>query len=66
MGGSSSGVRPPNLWQRLGLWGVAATLLAFSFWPLAGSVPIHDIVYGPLQSLVDGPGLIAKEVGATR
>lgn len=58
-----AGPRPPSLLQRLGLWGVAASLLAFTFWPLVGGSPVREVVYGPLQALVDAPGLVAERAG---
>lgn len=65
---ASAVARPPtpSLWQRLGLWGVAAGLLAFTFWPLAGSGPLGEIVGGPFRSLADGPGLVAEGLRAGR
>jgi hypothetical protein len=38
----------PGLLQRLGLWGVAAALIGFTFWPLVGSGPVREAMYGPL------------------
>jgi len=66
MRGPAARTHGPNLFQRLGLWGVAASLLAFTFWPLVGSGPVRDVVYGPLQSLTDGPALLAEDARSTR
>jgi hypothetical protein len=40
----------PGLMQRLALWGIATALIGFTFWPLLGSGPVRDAVYGPLQA----------------
>jgi hypothetical protein len=45
----------PGLLQRLALWGIATALIGFTFWPLVGSGPVRDAVYGPLQALSGGP-----------
>jgi CheY-like chemotaxis protein len=65
MRGPATGTRGPNLFQRLGLWGVAASLLAFTFWPLVGSGPVREVVSVPLQALADGPALLAEDASAT-
>lgn len=40
----------PGLLQRLALWGIATALIGFTFWPLFGSGPVRDAVYGPIQA----------------
>jgi CheY-like chemotaxis protein len=50
----------PGFLQRLVLWGVASALIGFTFWPLVGSGPIRDAVYGPLQALSGGSPLVAN------
>ncbi len=64
--GGTAGSRGPTLLQRLGLWGVAASLLAFTFWPLAGTGPVRDVVAGPLQALSGGGGGVAESGRAGR
>jgi hypothetical protein len=44
----------PGLLQRLALWGIATALIGFTFWPLIGSGPVRDAVYGPLQAFSGG------------
>src|SRR4051794_4798717 len=44
----------PGLLQRLALWGIATALIGFTFWPLLGSGPVRDAVYGPLQAFSGG------------
>ena len=44
----------PSLLQRLTLWGIAIALIGFTFWPLVGSGPVRDAVYGPLQAFSGG------------
>lgn len=44
----------PGLLQRLALWGIATALIGFTFWPLVGSGPVRDAVYGPLQASSGG------------
>lgn len=44
----------PGLLQRLALWGIATALIGFTFWPLVGSGPVRDAVYGPLQAFSGG------------
>jgi hypothetical protein len=51
----------PGLMQRLALWGIATALIGFTFWPLLGSGPVRDAVYGPLQAFSGG----ASDVGLT-
>jgi hypothetical protein len=50
----------PAFLQRLVLWGVASALIGFTFWPLVGSGPIRETVYGPLQALSGGGPLVAN------
>ena len=40
----------PGAVQRVGLWGVAVALIGFTFWPLLGSGPVRDAVFGPLKA----------------
>jgi hypothetical protein len=40
----------PGAIQRVGLWGVAVALIGFTFWPLLGSGPVRDAVFGPLKA----------------
>ena len=56
--GRSSG---PGFLQRLVLWGVASALIGFTFWPLVGSGPVRDAVFGPLRALSGGSPLIAND-----
>lgn len=44
----------PGLVQRPALWGIATALIGFTFWPLVGSGPVRDAVYGPLQASSGG------------
>jgi DNA-binding NarL/FixJ family response regulator len=44
----------PGLIQRLALWGIATVLIGFTFWPLIGSGPLRNVVYGPLQAFAGG------------
>lgn len=44
----------PGLLQRLALWSIATALIGFTFWPLVGSGPVRDAVYGPLQAFSGG------------
>ncbi|MGE3269865.1 MAG: hypothetical protein AB7P40_14025 [Chloroflexota bacterium] len=50
----------PGTVQRAGLWGVALALIGFTFWPLIGSGPIRDVVFGPLKSLSGSAGNMAE------
>ena len=45
----------PGLMQRLALWGIATALIGFTFWPLIGSGPMREVVYGPLRAFAGGP-----------
>jgi len=40
----------PGAIQRVGLWSVAVALIGFTFWPLLGSGPVRDAVFGPLKA----------------
>ena len=51
----------PGLLQRLALWSVATALIGFTFWPLVGSGPVRDAVYGPIQAFSGG----TSDVGST-
>ncbi len=51
----------PGLLQRLTLWGIATALIGFTFWPLVGSGPVRDAVYGPIQAFSGG----TSDVGST-
>ena len=42
---------PPGMLQRLGLWGLAAALIGFSFWPIVGSTPFKQAVEAPFAVL---------------
>jgi DNA-binding NarL/FixJ family response regulator len=44
----------PGLMQRLALWSIATVLIGFTFWPLIGSGPLREVVYGPLQAFAGG------------
>ena len=50
----------PGLLQRLALWGIATALIGFTFWPLVGSGPVRDAVYGPLQAFSGGSSDVAS------
>jgi hypothetical protein len=50
----------PGLLQRLALWGIATALIGFTFWPLVGSGPVRDAVYGPLQAFSGGSSDVAN------
>ena len=41
---------PPGMLQRLGLWGVAAALVGFTFWPLVASTPLRQMFQSPFVS----------------
>jgi DNA-binding NarL/FixJ family response regulator len=61
--GRSSG---PGFIQRLVLWGVASALIGFTFWPLIGSGPIREVVFGPFKALAAGPAQVANGAGTAR
>jgi DNA-binding NarL/FixJ family response regulator len=61
--GRSSG---PGFIQRLVLWGVASALIGFTFWPLVGSGPIREVVFGPLKALSAGSAQVATGTSGTR
>lgn len=50
----------PGLWQRLALWGIATALIGFTFWPLLGSGPVREVVFGPLQAFAGGAAEVAN------
>jgi hypothetical protein len=54
---------PPGTLQRLGLWGLAAALIGFSFWPIVGSTPFKQAVEAPFAVLSGSDLLAAREVG---
>jgi hypothetical protein len=56
----------PGLAQRVGLWGVAAALIGFTFWPLLGSGPVRDAVFGPLKGLSGDSAKIANSASKVR
>jgi len=61
--GTSSG---PGFIQRLVLWGVASALIGFTFWPLVGSGPIRDVVFGPFKALSGGSAQVANDPSRAR
>ena len=46
---------PPGVLQKLGLWGVAAALIGFTFWPIVGSTPLRQLVRAPFSALSGAP-----------
>jgi len=56
----------PGFIQRLVLWGVASALIGFTFWPLVGSGPIREAVFGPLKALSGSSPLIANDGAPAR
>ena len=54
---------PPGLLQRLGLWGLAAALIGFSFWPIVGSAPFKHAVGAPFAALAGSDITAAPETG---
>lgn len=59
---STSVALGPGAIQRVGLWGIAAALIGFTFWPLLGSGPVRDAVFGPLKAFSsDNPKLATSE-----
>ncbi len=56
----------PGLLQRLGLWGVAAALIGFTFWPLVGSGPVREAMYGPLTYFSGDTSQVATSALRTR
>jgi hypothetical protein len=55
-----------GFFQRLVLWGVASALIGFTFWPLVGSGPIREAVFGPLTALSGSSPLIATDASRAR
>ena len=56
----------PGAMQRVGLWGVAVALIGFTFWPLLGSGPVRDAVFGPLKSLSGENAKLANSASKPR
>jgi hypothetical protein len=56
----------PGIVQRLVLWGVASALIGFTFWPLIGSGPIREAVFGPLKAFSGGSSLVANDDTGSR
>ncbi|MCC7367301.1 MAG: hypothetical protein IT306_02700 [Chloroflexi bacterium] len=52
----------PGVAQRAGLWGVAAALIGFTFWPLLGSGPVRDAVFGPVKAFSSESGKVAASL----
>jgi hypothetical protein len=50
----------PGVIQRVGLWSVAVALIGFTFWPLLGSGPVRDAVFGPLKAFSGENGKLAN------
>ena len=61
--GGSSG---SGFFQRLVLWGVASALIGFTFWPLVGSGPIREAVFGPIKALSGGASQVADDTRSVR
>lgn len=55
-----------GFFQRLVLWGVATALIGFTFWPLVGSGPIREAVFGPLKALSGSSPMIANDASRAR
>lgn len=55
---------PPGLLQKLGLWGVGAALLGFTFWPVVGSAPVREAFQAPFAAF--GGGDIVSHVESGR
>jgi len=58
LAGAASG---PGFIQRLVLWGVASALIGFTFWPLVGSGPIREAIFGPIKILSGGSTIVAND-----
>lgn len=56
----------PGAAQRVGLWGVAVALIGFTFWPLLGSGPVRDAVFGPLKALSGDSAKLATSATKAR
>lgn len=50
-----------GFFQKLVLWGVASALIGFTFWPLVGSGPVREAVFGPIKALSGSSALIATD-----
>lgn len=53
----------PGFLQRLGLWGVAGTLVAFTLWPLVGAGPVRDVAQVPVAVLTAAQLDLAGDLG---
>jgi hypothetical protein len=62
-GKRTGGSHAPGFIQRLVLWGVASALIGFTFWPLLGSGPIREAVFGPFKSLSGQSAQVATGAG---
>jgi len=56
----------PGAVQRVGLWSVAVALIGFTFWPLLGSGPVRDAVFGPLKAFSGESAKLANSVTKAR
>jgi hypothetical protein len=56
----------PGTMQRVGLWSVAVALIGFTFWPLLGSGPVRDVVFGPLKALSGDQAKLADSAPKAR
>ena len=56
----------PGVVQRVGLWSVAVALIGFTFWPLLGSGPVRDAVFGPLKALSGESAKLADTASKVR
>jgi hypothetical protein len=56
----------PGFFQRLVLWGVASALIGFTFWPLVGSGPIREAVFGPIKALSGSSAQVATDANRAR
>jgi hypothetical protein len=56
----------PGAVQRVGLWGVAVALIGFTFWPLLGSGPVRDAVFGPLKAFSSDNAKLANSESKAR
>lgn len=56
----------PSIMQKAGLWGVAAMLIGFTFWPLLGSGPVRDAVFGPMKPFSGDSSKVAASLVKAR
>lgn len=56
----------PGALQRIGLWSVAVALIGFTFWPLLGSGPVRDAVFGPMKALSGDSAKLANSASKAR